>query len=198
VLTAVNASRDVELTAVALAVLRRDGPAGLTMRNVAVEAGITATALYRHFKDKDELVRAVVREAYAVFRSAMSDDVPQIDPHTLLRLAMDRFVRFAIDHPNYYRLLFIEPHGFGIDRYPYDFANGKSPTFRVLKDIVARCMTARVLRGSPKKDAADVALTVYAHMHGHVALYLAGRFPDAGEFQAFCVASLDRLIVGLA
>ena len=103
----------------ALAVLRRDGPSGLTMRAVASEAGITATALYRHYPDKDALVQAIVRTVYGIFRQHLIGEVPGTDAAIWLRLAFDRFMRFGLEHPNYYRLLFVEPHGFGIDRRPY-------------------------------------------------------------------------------
>ena len=43
-----------------LAVADRDGPSGFTMRAVADELGVTPTALYRHVRDKKELISVVV------------------------------------------------------------------------------------------------------------------------------------------
>jgi AcrR family transcriptional regulator len=186
-----------ELVACALALLRRDGPGALTMRNVADEAGVTATALYRHFASKEALLAEIVRAAYAVFRQSLMGQVPTGDPEVWLRLAFDRFLRFALEHPNYYRLLFVEPHGIGIDRYPDDFRAGRSSGFRQLRDLVAASMRAGVIAGQSSRDAADVALTIYAHMHGLITLFLAGRFPDARVFQRFYLESLDRLLSGL-
>lgn len=186
-----------ELVASALALLRREGPTALTMRNVADEAGVTATALYRHFASKEALLVEIVRAAYAVFRRSLMGEVPKDDPQVWLRLAFDRFLRFALEHPNYYRLLFVEPHGIGIDRYPDDFRAGKSSGFRQLRDLVAESMRAGVLAGQPSRDSADVALTIYAHMHGLITLFLAGRFPDTRVFQRFYLESLDRLLKGL-
>lgn len=178
----------------ALAVLRRDGPAQLTMRTVAAEAGVTATALYRHYADKDALMSAVHREVYALFRSRLVAEVSR-PPAELLQLACDRYVAFAIEHPNYYRFLFMEPHGVRIDHYPEDFRSARSPTFRQLRDVVERCMAAGVLRAG---DATDVALTLYAHLHGLVALHLAERFGgDDDVFRGFVRRSLDHLLQGL-
>jgi AcrR family transcriptional regulator len=196
-LTSVNRKRGDDLLPAAMAVLRRDGPDALTMRNIAAEAKVTPTAFYRHFADKDALVRAVVREAFGVFRQAMVTELQGRHPEVWLRLAFERFLEFGLEHPNYYRLLFIEPHGFGIDRYPDDFRKGKSPAFRQLTSIVAECMRGGVLGGDPETDAPDVALVIYAHMHGLIALRLAGRFPDRREFKRFFLMSLDRLLAGL-
>src|SRR5687768_15513196 len=184
-LTAINRKRGDDPLPFALAVLRRDGPAGLTMRNVAAEAGVTATALYRHYPDKDALVKAVVKACYEAFRRHLISEVTGGDPITWLRIAADRFLRFALDYPNYYRVLFEEPHGFGIDRYPDDFKRGRTPTFRQLRDLVRAAIESGALSGDPDKDSADIALTLYAHLHGLIMLRLAGRFPDERTFQRF-------------
>jgi len=195
--TKVHGDRRDDLIESALAVLRRDGPAALTMRNVADEAGVTATALYRHYADKEALLADIVRAAYRVFRQSLLVEVPSGNAEVWLRLAHDRFLTFALEHPNYYRLLFLERQGIGIDHYPADFQQGKSAGVRHLREVVADCMRAGVLAGEPSKNATDVALTVYAHMHGLIALYLGGRFPDVQVFQRFYLQSLDALLDGL-
>ena len=165
------------------------------MRTVAAEAGVTATALYRHFENKDQLVRAVVRDSYALFVSSVagSDAVPAAAE--ALRLGFERFLDFALRHPHDYELLFVTPHGFGIDRYPEDFLDGGATGFRLLRDLVGRCMEAGVLR---QDVPGDVALTLYAHMHGLIMLHRAGRFAgDPARFRAFYLGSLERVVAGL-
>ncbi|MGW6912933.1 TetR/AcrR family transcriptional regulator [Kitasatospora sp. NPDC054939] len=53
------------LGAAALAVLDRDGLAGLSMRTAAAELGMSTMALYRYVKDRDELETLVVERVYA-------------------------------------------------------------------------------------------------------------------------------------
>jgi AcrR family transcriptional regulator len=195
-LTLVNKARGEGILPAAMAVLRRDGPAGLVMRNVAAEAGVTATALYRHFDSKDALVKAVVKEAYRLFRQSLIADVTTGDAVVWLRVGFDRFLRFGLEHPNYYRLLFIEPHGHGIDRYPADFTKGKSAGFTHLRTIVERAIAEGSLSGT-RSDAPAVALTIYAHMHGLITLHLGGRFPDVREFERFYFESIERILKGL-
>ncbi|NOT07178.1 MAG: helix-turn-helix transcriptional regulator, partial [Gemmatimonadales bacterium] len=59
--------------AAALTVLRRDGPAALTLRAVADAGGFSNPAIYRHYENKDALIRDVIRESYAVFKSYLFD-----------------------------------------------------------------------------------------------------------------------------
>jgi len=49
----------------AMAILRRDGLSGLTMRRLAADMGVDPAAFYHHFHDKSALVRAVGRAALA-------------------------------------------------------------------------------------------------------------------------------------
>ena len=165
------------------------------MRSVALEAGVTPMALYRHFENKEELLRAVVREAYAVFLNVLDVPLPGSDPAVWLRMGFDRYLHFALEHRNYYELLFVMPHGIGIDRYPKDFEDGRSKGFGKLRDIVARCMQAGALRDDAP---GDVALTLYAHMHGLVMLHFGGRYDgDAAVFGRFYHDSLERVVRGL-
>jgi AcrR family transcriptional regulator len=193
-LTGDNVSRRLPALDAALAVVRRGGPEALTMRNVAAEAGVTATALYRHYASKEELVRAVVGEAYRLFRSYLVIELAGDDPVRWLRLGFDRYLRFALEHRSYYRLLFASAHP-RVDRYPDDFAQGRSAGFRALRDAVAEAMA----RGSLRADEpADVALSIYAHMHGLVMLHFDGRFAgDDALFTTFYRRSMEHLLSGL-
>ncbi|MGW0204945.1 TetR/AcrR family transcriptional regulator [Streptomyces sp. NPDC003233] len=65
------------LASAALAVLDRDGLAGLSMRTVAEELGMSTMALYRYVADREELERLVVEFALgAVDTGAPSADLP--------------------------------------------------------------------------------------------------------------------------
>ena len=195
-LTAGNRRTRLDPVAAALRVLERNGPQALTTRAVAAEAGVTATALYRHFADRQALLDAVIAEVFQVFRKAMLAPAAAEGSDASLRVAFDRYLRFALDHPNYYQLLFAEPHRIRIDRYPTDFHSGRSSTFRALRDVVGGCMDSGVLRND---EPADVALTLYAHMHGLIMLHFAGRFGDDDRtFERFFHRSMTHLVTGLA
>lgn len=55
----------VDVVRAAMAILRRDGLPGLTMRRLAAEMSVDPAAFYHHFKDKAAIVRAVGRSALA-------------------------------------------------------------------------------------------------------------------------------------
>jgi len=192
-LTLVNhESSEGRILAAAQRVLRREGAGGLTMRAVATEAGLTATAIYRHYQDKAALLKRIIREEYNLFLSYVTAVKPGLGPGDQLRATCDRYVDFAIEHPQSYQLLFVEPHGISIDRYPKDFQTGRSRGFGQLRTLVVACMEAGAIRDG---DPTDVALDIYAHLHGLVMLHSAGRFDGRHAVMwTFVRRSIARLL----
>jgi AcrR family transcriptional regulator len=191
VLSTDNSTRRRSLDA-ALAVLQADGLEGLTTRAVAERAGLTQPALYRHFRDKDELVREVLREVQALFRDRLVEALSVEGADTRLRAALDAFRAFAVDRPHLFDALFVRPPS-GRET-PAETAARPGTIFRLLVDRVVECMHAGELRDD---DPVSVALTLAAHAQGLVLLYRRGRLGDARAFARFYVASLDRLLAGL-
>lgn len=176
----------------ALAVLHRDGPAALTLRAVAEEGGFSNPAIYRHYENKDALVRAVIHEVYQVFKAYVFQAIEVDGERPRLEAALRQVCRFAVDHPHAYELLFLNPHRLVIDRYPGDFRSGRSSGFRYLQELVTACMRTGVFR---KGDATDTAISLMAHAHGLVVLHLTGRFnDDPAMFEPFYARSMRELL----
>src|SRR5690242_14204186 len=54
-------------------ILEREGPAALSLRAVAREAGVSPAAPYHHFKDKDELITAVANRGFQMLAECMRE-----------------------------------------------------------------------------------------------------------------------------
>src|SRR3954451_549632 len=90
-----QASRREPLTrerilAAALDLARREGPGALSMRRIAQELDVWPMSLYRHFRDKDELLDALAGEA-ALDIAAPNGDSWREDMAALLAQARDAF-----------------------------------------------------------------------------------------------------------
>jgi AcrR family transcriptional regulator len=172
----------------------RGGAEAVSMRRVAQVVGLTPMAIYRHFPNREALLKRI-----------SDDSFDEIARHWLARnrggdvlarvIALQRiYLDYALAHPHLF------DHAFSARRtnarkYPEDFRAGLSPTLTVAAEAVAEAMQAGLLR---KDDAWDVAMTLWAHTHGLVALYRAGRFSyDEVQFRRFYEASLQRLLDGL-
>lgn len=178
----------------ARALFERDGVEAVSMRRVAEAVGLTPMAIYRHFPNREALLKRI-----------SDDSFDEIARHWLARnqggdvlsrvIALQRiYLDYALAHPHLFDHAFAARRA-DARRYPEDFRAGLSPTMSVAADAVTEAMQAGLLR---QDDAWDVAMTLWAHTHGLVALYRAGRFSyDEAQFRRFYEASLQRLLEGL-
>lgn len=174
--------------------LDSEGADAVTMRRVAEAAGITAMAIYRHFPNRDALLKRLSDDSFNAEAANWKAHASSRDPLKRLMSIADSYLGYALTHPHLF------DHAFSVRRddarkYPEDFQAGLSPTFNVVVDAIKEGMSSGVLR---KSDPHDVAMTVWAHQHGLVALYRAGRFScDEARFRTFYRKSLGRLIDGI-
>ncbi len=91
----------------ALQTIDREGAEGLTLRGVGDALGVSRTALYRHFSDKQALIAAVAREGFRTLRIALLDAWErQAHGFPGLEAMGEAYVQFAIAHPSHYRVMF--------------------------------------------------------------------------------------------
>lgn len=176
------------------------GLTALSMRKVAQEVGITATAIYRHFESKECLVVAVAEEGFRRFAQYLWRALDAATPAERLRRAGLQYARFGIEQERYYRVMFLTPcDELGFAEVRDRTADGVAPTFQFLIDRVRECMDAGHLTAD---DPQAVSVTIWSHVHGLVSLYLLGHLAAGCEsdeqFLGLFEQSLDRLLVGLA
>ena len=97
------------LIRVALDALEDQGPATLSLRGLARTVGVSATAVYRHFGSKDELLAAIATEGFAGLSAEMNALLrrePDADALRRLEILGEGYVRYAVAHPAHYRLMF--------------------------------------------------------------------------------------------
>ena len=95
---------------VAARLLREEGPAAVTTRGVAEEAGVQAPMIYRLFGDKDGLLEAVAEHVMATYVCAKAADVKAasaagVDPLDDLRAGWEMQINFGVANPALFRLL---------------------------------------------------------------------------------------------
>src|SRR5438876_11298699 len=84
----------------ALTAIGRDGPAGLSLRDVARRAGVSHAAPAHHFGDKRGLLTAIAVEG---FDSLSEATAAAAGDHVAGGLA---WIRWALDHPAHYEVMF--------------------------------------------------------------------------------------------
>jgi len=88
-------------------ILEADGPAALSLRAVAREAGVSPAAPYHHFKDKNELLEAVAHEGWTALDHALTAARAKAsDANERMTGLGVAYVCFARDNPALYRVMY--------------------------------------------------------------------------------------------
>ncbi len=177
----------------ALAILVAEGASAVTMRRVAAEAGVTTMATYRHFPNRETLLRTVA--------IAAQRDVGEKwgrrgggDFDSQLAGLLDDFLDFALGKPHLYGFLLTDTRE-GARRFPDDFAEGGSPTFDHVLGAVRRWMDEGVLA---RDDPLEVTLALTSCAQGLVQQYLGGRIGlSEDDFRALCARTVGRILRGI-
>lgn len=186
-----SADVERELLSAAEAVLVRDGPAALTVRAVAAEAGIAPMGVYNRLGGKDGLVDALLIRGFDRLREAIESG-PEADMATRLRNCGMRYRAFALANPHFYAIMFEDaiPH----ERDNPEVGEHARATFGALVRNVELAAAAGVLS---VPDPFEAAQQIWSAVHGAVALELKGlvQTPDPAATYG---AVLDTLVRGLS
>src|SRR5690348_7394236 len=83
------------------------GYEAVTMREIAARIEYSATALYKHFADKETLVRELCRHDFDALARRLIEVVSTGDPFERFARAGLVYLDFAARHPQHYRLMFM-------------------------------------------------------------------------------------------
>ena len=90
----------------AWSLVSEEGLAGLTVRDLAHRAGITAPTVYAYFDSKNAIYDAMFGRAATEFAERMAEPFDCAEPRDLLVASARRFSQFCTESPARYQLLF--------------------------------------------------------------------------------------------
>lgn len=169
--------------------LAEKGPQGFTLADAARIAGVSPAAPYRHFTDRDALLREVAAAGFKAFGEALGRAARSGDPTSGFRAMGDAYLRFAREEPGYYIAMFsarLPPAPDGVDVGAVAFE-------RLIEAIVA-VLAARNLQ---VPDLRGLALQVWSLSHGVATLAAAGRLSgEIGDAEEILASGVRALLDG--
>ena len=153
-------------------ILAKEGVGGLSLRKVAQRAGVSHSAPYAHFPDKQSLIAAISTEG---FNQLYNEIETAISPHAKtpkkqLIEGTQAYVRFALKNSDTFKIMFsgvLEKE----KEYP-SFVEISSKTFKLVMEVVQACQNVGVLPAAPTNL---MAVSVWGQVHGIVSLALEGQ-----------------------
>jgi AcrR family transcriptional regulator len=166
------------------------GPDAVTIRQLAAEMGVSAMTPYRYFADKDAILAAVRARAFDRHAQALEDArAASPDPIARANAIGAAYVRFALDNPEAYKLMFDirQPNAGDYPDLVRAAERSKATMTAHLRDLAA----AGLFHG----DAEKVGHLYWAALHGPIMLQLSGMLDaplDAPTLIAGLTDALNR------
>ena len=180
----------------AVRTIQTQGPGALTLRGVGDRLGVSRTAMYRHFADKQALLEEVATDGFRMLRSALLEAWTAAGQGRAGLDAMGlAYVRFALAHPSHYRVMFGGLRERREKRYQPDGGDESTDAFRVLLDAIVAEQGAGRVRGD---EPMPLALYIWSVVHGVAMLALDGMLPPEMDGTALAPFVIERLHTGIA
>ncbi len=155
--------------------------------------GVSRSALYRHFADKQSLLATVGKEGFRKLRQALADAWEENGHGRAGFDAMHRaYLQFAVAHPSHYRVMF----GGFIESAAKDdhFMAEAWGAFQVLVDALVEQQNARDIR---RDDPVLMARFVWALVHGTAMLFINGQLPEPAQREALEPYVAERIYASI-
>jgi AcrR family transcriptional regulator len=177
-------------------ILSEEGVAGLSLRKVAARAGVSHSAPYAHFSDKQALIAAISTEGFRQLNARLSSisDTCQAEPARLLLEVAFAYVQFALDSSAFFKLMFSGVLEKEKD-YP-DFVAISKASFQLLVALVQRCQQVGLIRPG---DPDVLAVSIWSLVHGFTALLLerqiSSHILDRFTIKALLCQTLNQVVL---
>jgi AcrR family transcriptional regulator len=183
-----------QIARLALEILEAEGAQAVTMRRIAAAVQITPMAIYHHFRNREALLHHVTDREFSRLLDHIRAHPLRGSAESRLVAVLEGYVDYALARPRVFDYVFSRPRR-GARRFPKDFRARRSPTLNVVADVVVAAMEGGDLR---RDDVWEIAFALWAHVHGYVMLYRAGRISlPQQQLRELIRRSLRRFVHGL-
>jgi AcrR family transcriptional regulator len=151
----------------ALLLIDRHGIKGFSLKDAAALAGVSTAAPYRHFADKDALLRVIQSEGFALFDASLTLAFERADTALVRITEMGvAYVRFAMEHPAHFKVMFSLS-----DNDEGGPGGGSKNGFMLLVEAVAA-----LYPNATPETRNDLAVMCWSIVHGFAVLQMDGAF----------------------
>jgi AcrR family transcriptional regulator len=193
-----------ELIEAGMQLARDGGPDAVVLREVSRRAGVSHNAAYRHFADRDSLLKAICDRCMRSLAQLMERRIAEVGParrgpaaaRARLRATGGAYVEFALTEPGLFRTAFAVPPGLGYLEEDEGVGDGGLGPLEILQAQLDSVWAASAL---PLERRANAEFAAWSSVHGLSMLLLEGPLREVpeGERAALLTRLLDTIERGL-
>ena len=147
-------------------VLAEVGPTKLSLRGVSDRVGVSATATYHHFSNKNVLLAHLAAKGFHELSQALRKRSNSSEPYDILRTGCIAYFKFARQNPELYQLMF-GPE-IQAERSIAELKAARAEAFGELRQIISEVTN----EPADSKTVLDGALASWSFTHGMASLVI--------------------------
>lgn len=154
----------------------REGYEAVSMRRIAEAIEYSPTAIYVHFRDKQDLLVQICQADFVALAGDVAELQKVVDPIERIRRMGHAYIWFGVTHPNHYRLMFMTRVDTPPDVVMQDENHGKvdRDSYALLRQTCQEAIDQGRVR--PEYRDADVLAQVFwSAVHGLTSLHIVKR-----------------------
>lgn len=182
-----------EILEVSKEILIKDGFSKMSMRRIAKRANVSATSIYLHFKNKDDLLVTLIEESIAKLKSALMEVLePSGDLINQLEIITRRYVDYALMHPQEYEIIYmVRPEE--MPKYPKEKFRDVRSAYELIAEVISEGNRKESIE---VEDSLISAYTLWAQIHGVVSVILNKRLDTRIPQDQFIDHAIEQIIKG--
>ena len=170
-----------------------EGHASLSMRKIANEVGVTATSIYLHFKNKDDLIHTLIEESVDEMSQAIIESADQYNSTIdKFEAIIKTYAEFALSNAEKYQIIFaVQPNS--IAKYPKEKFRKIRKVYRLLESVILKGINEGIME---LDEPLIAAYSIWAQLHGVIAVILNQRLDSRIDREKFLEESLELIVQG--
>ncbi len=151
-------------------IIAADGPQALSMRTLAERIDYSPAGLYEYFASKEDILAAVCDQGQGYLFDAMRQADASLPPEDYLHRLGKAYIRFALQHPDYFLLMFtIAPSPQAAPELAPAAAEPMQPTgsaYAILVSAIRRGIETGLFRTRPGFGLEEMSYAAWTLVHG--------------------------------
>lgn len=189
------------LIATATTMIKEDGIEALSLRKLAQRIGVSRTAAYHHFTDKNDLLAAIAAQGFCLWQSQAESiftqtNVPELEKfHQFVHY----YVAFATQNSAIYQLMFgstLWKHatstGVLDEQSTQKLKSVAYPSFQYQVEMIKHWQAQGILANT--ESSLRLAQVTWATLHGIAQLVIDGVYADASQINAMCQCAINLFL----
>jgi AcrR family transcriptional regulator len=187
--------RRAEILEAAERIFIAEGYEGATIRKIADEVGVSSTALYMHFTDKSCILLEICERTIRLLLERNREIAGKpLDPVVRVRMMLEAYMRWGLEHPNAYQLVYSQPRPVSATLWPEAADDLSTECYNAFAGVVREIAASGRLRTGTADSAAQ---SLWMSCHGVVALLCARPGFAWADTDELIAVTLDGVMNGL-